>query len=91
MGAVGVGLAFVHAATAVGVTDSAAGRYRAGVGLYNLVRIGGSTLGAAWVGTEIRSAASSFAVIFCGCTIVALCGLVAAQGFGRENPKGEPG
>jgi predicted MFS family arabinose efflux permease len=88
MCAVGVGLAFVHAATAVGITDSAAGRYGAGVGLYNLLRIAGSTLGAAWVGTEIRSAASSFAVIFAGCAVVALCGLAVTRGFGRENPKG---
>ena len=74
--AIGAAVAAHYTAGAVGTTQSAAGRYGAGVGFFNLLRIGGTAIGAALVGALLGRDANAYAPIF-GCAAVAAgCALV---------------
>jgi hypothetical protein len=71
----GAGVAFVQTPAATGATRSPAGRYGAGLGLFNLVRFAGSALGAAWVAI-VLSGGGSYGLLFGTCVGAALLGIV---------------
>lgn len=71
----GTGMALVQTPAAAGATSSRAGGYGAAVGLYNLVRFSGSGTAAAWV--ALTYPLGSMPLLFGGCAVVALLGLVA--------------
>lgn len=70
----GVGVAFVQTPAATGATRSAAGRVGTGLGLFNLVRFAGATLGVAWV-TIALTATREYRLVFGVCAVVAALGL----------------
>jgi MFS family permease len=61
---IGGGVAFAYTASAVGTTSTDAGRYGAGVGFFNLLRIAGSGVGAATVAIVLQHEGSGYARIF---------------------------
>ncbi|MFI0353596.1 MFS transporter [Actinomadura sp. 9N407] len=71
----GAGVALVQTPAATGATRSKAGRYGAGLGLFNLVRFGGSALGVAWV-AAVLDAGPAFGTVFVGCAVIAALGLL---------------
>ncbi|MCW3845208.1 MFS transporter [Micromonospora yasonensis] len=73
---VGVGVALVQTPSATGATRSPAGRSGAALGLFNMMRFGGSALGAAWVAVVYPS--GNLLLLFAGCTAVAVVGLVVS-------------
>lgn len=79
---VGAGVAFVQTPAAAGATRSRAGRRGPGLGLFNLLRFGGSALGASWVAANGPDPV--YAVVFGVCTAVALLGL-AGSFAGRDT------
>ncbi|QFG25029.1 MFS transporter [Actinomadura sp. WMMB 499] len=84
----GAGVALVQTPAATGATRSRAGRYGAGLGLFNLVRFGGSALGAAWV-AAVLDRGPSFGAVFAGCAAVAALGLLSS--FAGPDPAPPPG
>ena len=79
----GAGVAFVQTPAATGATRSPAGRYGAGLGLFNLVRFAGSALGAAWVAI-VLSGGGSYGVLFGACVGAALLGIAGT--FAGPSP-----
>lgn len=79
----GAGVAFVQTPAATGATRSPAGRYGAGLGLFNLVRFAGSALGAAWVAI-VLSGGGSYGLLFGACVGAALLGIVGT--FAGPSP-----
>ncbi len=75
--AVGAAIALAYTSTAVGATATEAGRYGAGIGLYNLLRIAGTALGAALVAAVLRYEPGGYAAAFALCACVAVAGLLA--------------
>ncbi|SCL32665.1 Predicted arabinose efflux permease, MFS family [Micromonospora rhizosphaerae] len=73
---VGVGVALVQTPSAAGATRSPAGRSGAALGLFNMMRFGGSALGAAWVAVVYPY--GNLLLLFAGCATVALVGLVVS-------------
>lgn len=73
---VGVGVALVQTPSAAGATRSPAGRSGAALGLFNMMRFGGSALGAAWVAVVYPS--GNLLLLFAGCAAVAVVGLVVS-------------
>ncbi|WP_346534307.1 MFS transporter [Micromonospora sp. DPT] len=73
---VGIGVALVQTPSAAGVTRSPAGRSGAALGLFNMMRFGGSALGAAWVAVVYPH--GDLLLLFAGCTTIALIGLVVS-------------
>ena len=61
---IGGGIAFSYTASAVGTTSTDAGRYGAGVGFFNLLRIAGSGAGAATVAIVLQHDGSAYARTF---------------------------
>ncbi|MFB4312647.1 MFS transporter [Actinomadura sp. 21ATH] len=84
----GAGVALVQTPAAAGATRSRAGRYGAGLGLFNLLRFGGSALGAAWVAAvldaAVPDAALAYGAIFAGCAAIAALGLLSS--FAGPDP-----
>lgn len=78
----GSGIACVQTASATAATSSEAGRYGAGVGLFNLIRFTGSTSGGAWVAIVLSLHGESFGPLF------ALCAAMAAFGFAGTFARG---
>lgn len=74
---VGIGLSLVHTGSAVGSTATATGRFGAGVGLFNTIRLAGSTIGAAWVGITLQSPNGTYPQMFVASVLVAVVGLGA--------------
>ncbi|RCW45831.1 MFS transporter [Halopolyspora algeriensis] len=74
---VGAGVAFVQTPAAAGSTRSRAGQRGSGLGLFNLLRFGGSALGASWVGA-VAGPDSSYGLVFGVCTGIAVLGLVGS-------------
>lgn len=72
----GIGAAFVQTPTAVGATRSAAGRVGSGLGLFNLVRFAGASLGSAWVAIAVGGHVADYRSIFVAGAVVAGAGLV---------------
>ncbi|MEE4023570.1 MFS transporter [Gordonia sp. PKS22-38] len=91
----GVGIALVQTPAAAGSTRSVAGARGTGLGLFNLMRFGGSALGAAWVAVAL--AHGGYGILFAVTALVAAGGL-AASFVGRNpvvgpadaEPAGEP-
>ena len=73
--AIGAALAAHYTAGAVGTTQSAAGRYGAGVGFFNLLRISGAAIGPALVGTLLARDASAYASTFAYAAVAAAIAL----------------
>jgi hypothetical protein len=74
---IGAALAAQYTAGAVGTTQSAAGRYGAGIGFFNLLRIGGSAAGATLVAIVLAGDAAGYAAIFGITSAVTLAALGA--------------
>jgi MFS family permease len=83
----GAGIACVQTASATAATSSEAGRYGAGVGLFNLIRFTGSTSGGAWVAIVLSLHGESFGPLFALCAAVAACGF-AGTFAGRGSQLG---
>ncbi len=79
---VGVGVSLVQTPSATGATRSPAGRSGAALGLFNMLRFGGSALGAAWVAVVYPHGA--FLLLFGGCAVMALAGLTVS--FAGPDP-----
>jgi hypothetical protein len=79
----GAGVALVQTPAATGATRSRAGRYGAGLGLFNLLRFGGSALGVAWV-AAVLDAGPAFGTVFAGCAAIAALGLLSS--FAGPDP-----
>lgn len=79
----GVGIAAVQTPAAAGSTRSPAGAQGTGLGVFNLIRFGGSAVGAAWV--TIALSAWSVGIVFVLCAIVACIGLGAS--FLGQDPE----
>jgi MFS family permease len=79
----GTGVALVQTPAANGATRSRAGRYGAGLGLFNLLRFGGSALGAAWV-AAVLDQGLGYGVVFAGCAAIAVLGLLSS--FAGPDP-----
>ncbi len=80
--AVGAGVALVQTPSATGATRSPAGRAGAALGLFNMMRFGGSALGAAWV--AVGYPGGNLFVLFAGCAVVAGVGLLVS--FAGPDP-----
>jgi MFS family permease len=72
----GFGMAMVQTPAAAGATSSAAGRYGAAVGLFNLVRFSGSATAAAWVAWVYPT--GHHLALFGGCSVLAAAGLAVS-------------
>lgn len=83
----GFGMAMVQTPAAAGATSSAAGRYGAAVGLFNLVRFSGSATAAAWVAWVYPT--GHLLVLFGGCSVLVAGGLTVSW-LGRD-PAYTPG
>jgi MFS family permease len=79
----GTGVALVQTPAANGATRSRAGRYGAGLGVFNLVRFGGSALGAAWVAVVVDQGLG-YGLVFAGCATIAALGLLSS--FAGPDP-----
>ncbi|MCF8570972.1 MFS transporter [Gordonia sp. HY002] len=77
----GIGVALVQTPAAAGSTRSVAGAQGTGLGLFNLLRFGGSALGAAWVSVALHR--WDYPVLFIVTAAVAGAGL-AASFVGRD-------
>ncbi len=71
----GAGIAAVQTPAAAGSTRSPAGAQGTGLGVFNLIRFGGSAVGAAWV--TIALSAWSVGVVFVACAVVVCIGFGA--------------
>jgi len=68
---IGAALAAQYTAGAVGSTHSAAGRYGAGIGFFNLLRVGGAAVGPALVALVLQHDEAAYAEVFAlSCTVV---------------------
>jgi MFS family permease len=76
MAVLGGGMAMVQTPAAAGATRSPAGQYGAALGLFSMLRFSGSTAAAAWVALVYPH--GWFLVLFLGCSVVGLLGLVAS-------------
>lgn len=72
----GVGIALVQTPAATGATRSPAGASGTGLGLFNLVRFGGSAIGAAWVAIALEF--SGYPTVFAVAAAVAALGLAGS-------------
>jgi len=77
----GAGIAAVQTPAAAGSTRSPAGAQGTGLGVFNLIRFGGSAVGAAWV--TIALAPWSVSVVFAVCAVT-VCVAFAASFLGRD-------
>lgn len=77
----GAGIAAVQTPAAAGSTRSPAGAQGTGLGVFNLIRFGGSAVGAAWV--TIALSAWSVGIVFVACVAVVCIGL-GASFLGRD-------
>ncbi|WP_458319525.1 MFS transporter [Mycolicibacterium brisbanense] len=74
--AVGVGIALVQTPAATGATRSPAGEHGTGLGLFNLVRFGGSACGAAWVAVALG--VGGYPLVFAACAVIVTLGLAGS-------------
>ncbi|GAB91555.1 MFS transporter [Gordonia rhizosphera] len=79
----GIGVALVQTPAAAGSTRSAAGAQGTGLGLFNLLRFGGSALSAAWVSVALQH--WDYPALFAVTTVIAAIGLAAS--FLGSNPE----
>ncbi|MEV6140038.1 MFS transporter [Nocardia sp. NPDC051990] len=74
--AAGLGIAMVQTPAAAGSTRSPAGAMGTGLGVFNLIRFGGTAVGAAWVGIALHAGAASYALLF------GVAAVMVSAGFG---------
>jgi MFS family permease len=68
---IGAALAVMYTAGAVGTTHTDVGRYGAGIGFFNLLRVAGSAIGVAFVAIVMQHDTSAYDVVFgISCAIV---------------------
>jgi MFS family permease len=82
MGLIGAALAAQYTAGAVGTTHSAAGRYGAGIGFFNLLRVAGAAAGPALVALVLQHDAAGYPEVFgisCAVVLVALAATVVSE------------
>jgi MFS family permease len=79
----GIGIALVQTPAATGSTRSPAGAAGTGLGLYNLIRFGGSAVGGSWVAVALHF--SSYPMVFAVSAVVVALGL--AGSFLGPDPK----
>ena len=72
----GVGVALVQTPAATGATRSPAGEAGTGLGLFNLIRFGGSAIGAAWVGVALEFA--TYPTVFVVSAVIVAFGLAGS-------------
>jgi MFS family permease len=72
----GIGIALVQTPAATGATRSPAGDQGTGLGLYNLIRFGGSAVGAAWVAVALDF--STYPAVFAASAVVVALGLAGS-------------
>ena len=72
----GIGIALVQTPATTGATRSPAGAAGTGLGLYNLIRFGGSAVGGAWVAVALDF--SSYPTIFAVSAVVVALGLAGS-------------
>lgn len=80
--AIGAGVALVQTPAATGATRSPAGQTGSGLGLFNMVRFGGSAFGAAWVAVIFPQ--GSLFILFGGAAFLLLLALAAS--FAGPDP-----
>jgi MFS family permease len=73
---VGAGVALVQTPSATGATRSPAGHTGTALGLFNMMRFGGSAFGAAWVAVVYRH--GELLLLFSGAALLLLAALVAS-------------
>jgi EmrB/QacA subfamily drug resistance transporter len=67
---IGASMASMYTAGAVGTTHTDAGRYGAGIGFFNLLRVAGSAIGAAYVAIVLQHDVGAYDLVFAiGCAI----------------------
>jgi MFS family permease len=79
---IGAALAGQYTAGAVGTTASAAGRFGAGIGLFNLLRVGGTAVGPAIVALVLQHDVAAYAEVFgisCAFVLAALAGTLTVD------------
>ncbi|OBC09198.1 MFS transporter [Mycobacterium sp. 852013-50091_SCH5140682] len=74
--AAGVGISLVQTPAATGATRAPAGERGTGLGLFNLVRFGGSACGAAWVAVALDI--SGYPLVFIACAVIVTLGLAGS-------------
>jgi MFS family permease len=72
----GIGIALVQTPAATGSTRSPAGAAGTGLGLYNLIRFGGSAVGGAWVAVALDF--STYLTVFAVSAVVVALGLAGS-------------
>ena len=88
---IGASMASMYTAGAVGTTHSEAGRYGAGIGFFNLLRVAGSAIGAAYGAIVLGAEAGAYDVVFGIGAAVALLALAAGiASEARQNGIGNP-
>ena len=87
---IGASLAAQYTAGASGATQSAPGRYGAGIGFFNLLRVGGAAAGPALVAVVLQNDATAYAQVFeISCALV-LAGLAATVVIGAHQVIAKP-
>ena len=87
---VGGAIAAQYTAGAVGSTHTEAGRYGAGVGFFNLLRLGGSAVGAALVAIVLRNDENAYVTVFAVTATFALAAFVATLFSERGGVNAKP-
>ena len=82
---IGLGIALVQTPAATGATRSPAGAQGTGLGVFNLLRFGGSAVGAAWVAVALD--VSTYPAVFAVSALVVALGL--AGSFVGPDPAAE--
>jgi MFS family permease len=85
----GAAAAASYTAAAVATTQSAVGRIGAGLGLFNLLRIAGASVGAALVAIVLRYDANGYPTVFALTCAVAIAALVTGDPLARRALAGQ--
>ena len=87
---IGASLAAQYTAGAAGATQSGPGRHGAGIGFFNLLRVGGAAAGPALVAIVLQRDATAYAQVFeISCALV-LAGLAATVAVGARQVIAKP-
>jgi hypothetical protein len=87
---IGAALAAQYTAGAVGTTHSAAGRYGAGIGFFNLLRVGGAAAGPALVAIVLQHEAVAYAEVFAISCVIVLAAFAATVVSEARQVIGKP-
>jgi MFS family permease len=86
----GAALAAQYTAGASGATQTAAGRYGAGIGFFNLLRIAGAAAGPALVAIVLQQDAAAYAQIFAISGVLVLAGFAFTLAVERRQVIAKP-